>query len=62
MVTCGFCGHPGEHATITTTYGGVKYCTGCPYCQDELARRRQQADASPGGEEGPPDSGGGGAR
>jgi hypothetical protein len=44
MVTCGFCGHPGTHATITTTYGGVQYCTGCRYCQIELQRKRQAAE------------------
>jgi hypothetical protein len=44
MVTCGFCGHEGAHATIAREVGGVRYCTGCPRCQEEL---RRLAEASP---------------
>jgi hypothetical protein len=36
MVSCGFCGHKGGHATITTVVGGASYCTGWRECQKEL--------------------------
>jgi len=31
LITCGFCGHPGPHATITTD-DGTTVCTGCDLC------------------------------
>lgn len=41
MVTCGFCNHAGVHATIATSFGGVRYCTGCEVCQRELHQAQQ---------------------
>jgi hypothetical protein len=37
LTTCGFCGHPGTHATIMSTSGGggKQRCTGCAQCQAE---------------------------
>jgi Pyruvate/2-oxoacid:ferredoxin oxidoreductase delta subunit len=42
MVICGYCGHPGAHATIVKEVGGTKYCTGCSICQELLAQAAQQ--------------------
>jgi hypothetical protein len=53
MVTCGFCGHAGVHATIATSFGGVRYCTGCDVCQRKL---RQAQQASQGAERSDEDS------
>jgi hypothetical protein len=43
MVSCGFCDHSGVHATIATSFGGVRYCTGCETCQQELRQAREAA-------------------
>jgi hypothetical protein len=40
VITCGFCWHPGPHATITRG-DGTKVCTGCAICQDERSRERR---------------------
>jgi hypothetical protein len=44
MVTCGFCKHPGIHATTGPSIGGIHYCTGCPKCQRLLAEAKQQEE------------------
>jgi hypothetical protein len=46
MITCGFCGHPGTHATIIER-GQATYCTGCPQCQEELRRLSEAEDPDP---------------
>lgn len=43
MVTCGFCGHPGTHATIIEGPGAPTRCCGCPHCEAEAAAERAAA-------------------
>jgi hypothetical protein len=41
MSTCGFCGHPGTHATVIESPGAPTHCTGCPLCE---AKRQLDAE------------------
>ncbi len=46
FVTCGYCGHPGTHATIAPPSGGVKRCTGCPQCEADARAEAEAAQAA----------------
>jgi hypothetical protein len=46
MVTCGYCGHPGVHATILPPDSGTKRCTGCAQCAADAAAEQTSPLAS----------------